>query len=343
MKSLIQLTLGLVFVLAMISVSTAATLTWTTVNDHAVPSSTNQLRAVALASDGQSVYTGFIQMTGGHRRVYRFDTSSPYSLLDTHVSGNDQPKGVATDDRGNVFVGNRISGSGDSFLQSFTSTLSPIATAPQVSPILGGLTVHKSGSNYYAYAVYEGSGLIQRYDVTDPSVMALDTSFGVGGSYSIPGAGDLRGVDVGPDGSIYVASRGDAKVYKVSSDLSTVTFAAVPRAMDVAIYGSRIYATSYNGSSSLIRALNRSDLSFVEDITITTLDGNPYTRGTAEGWSGIDIDANGNVWLADQQYSGSGTNTRDRLLMGSSLTIPEPSSFLLLALCSSVFVVRRRR
>jgi hypothetical protein len=322
----------------------AATLTWTTVLDHAVPSSTNQLRGVALADDDESVYISYIQSTGGNRRVFRHDTDSPYALLNTHVSGNDQPKGVATDDRGNVFVGNRISGTGDSFIQSFTAALSPIASSAQVSPVLGGLTVHKTGATYYAYAVYEGSGLIQRYDVTNPAAMSLDATFGALGSYNIPGATDLRGIEVAADGTLYVASRGDAKVYRVASDLSTVSFAAVPRAMDVALFDGNVYATSYNGVNSLIRVIDAATMSSVEDITITTLDANPYTRGSAEGWSGIDIDDAGYIWLADQQYTGSGTGTRDRLLRGGSL-VPEPSTIALIGLAgvAGLALVRRRQ
>lgn len=323
--------------------ASAAPLTWTTVVDHAVPSSTNQLRSVALSNDENSIYIGYIQTTGGGRRVYQHDTSSPYGLLNTHVSGNDQPKAIATDDRGNVFVGNRISGNADSFIQSFSSSLSSISSTSAASPVIGGLAVHRIGNDYYAYAAYEGSGLIQRYNITNPLAMTLDTSFGTGGSFNISGGTDLRGIEIASDGTIYVASRDANRVWKVSSDLSSASFVTLNRAMDVAIYGNKLYATSYTGANSLIRSYNLSDLSFVENITISTLDGNPYTRGTAEGWSGIDIDSSGNIWLVDQQYSGSSTSTQDRLLLGASLAVPEPGTVALAGLAAFGFAGMRRR
>lgn len=327
----------------------AATLTWTTVLDHEVPSSTNQLRAVALADDEESVYVGYIQMTGGNRRVFQHDTSSPYALLNTHLSGNDQPKGIATDDRGNVYIANRGSGTSSSFIQSFPANLSaPISSTSFTSPVIGGIAVQRIGNSYYAYTVYESDGLIERYDVTNPAAMVLDTSFGNSGQYNIPGANNLRGIEVGPDGSLYVAARNDNSVYKVSSDLNSVETHTLTRPMDVAIFGSQLYVTSYYGTESLIRSLNMSDLSFVEDITITDLDGSPYSRGSSEGWSGIDIDSTGNIWLVDQQYSGSGTNTRDRLLLGASLAgapVPAPGTIALAGLAgvAGLAIVRRRR
>jgi hypothetical protein len=320
----------------------AAPLTWSTVKATA-SGTTNQLRAVALADDDESVYIGYIQTTGGNRRVYQHDTASPYSLLNTHVSGNDQPKGIVADDRGNVFVSNRGSGSTSSFIQSFTSTLSPISSTSFTTPVIGGIAIQKAGATYYAYTVYETGGLIQRYDVTNPAAMTLDATFGTGGSYNIPGGNNLRGIEVGADGSLYIAARDDHRVYKVSSDLTTVTSHTLNRAMDVALYGGNIYATSYAGAGSFIRVIDPATMAFVEDITIATLDGNPYSRGTSEGWSGIDIDGSGNIWLADQAYGSTG-GTQDRLLLGSSLAIPEPSTFALVAMaCFGVVGLRRKQ
>lgn len=328
--------------LACTPLATAASLTWTTAVDHAVPSNTNQLRSLALSNDQASIYVGYIQ-SSGNRRVDQHSTASPYAVLDSHASGGDQPKAIDTDDRGNVFIANRNSGNTNSFLQSFDSALSPISSTSNTSPVVNGLAIHKIGNDYFAYAAFETGGLIQRYNVTNTGAMVLDATFNGSGSFNIPGASDLRGIEVGSDGTIYVASRGGNAVFKVSSDLSTVTSAALTRAMDVAIYGSNLYATSYNGTSSLIRSLSLASLSFVEDITISTLDGNPYSRGSSEGWSGIEIDSAGNIWLADQQYSGSGTGTRDRLIVGKSLAIPEPATLVMLGLASVIAIGGTRR
>jgi hypothetical protein len=312
--------------------SSAATLTWTTGVPDQVGTNTQQVRSVAVSDQlgNNSVYVGFIQRTGGHRRVYRHDSASPYGLLNTHVSGDDQPKGIATDDRGNVFVANRGSGTTSSFIQSFSSTLAPISSTTSTSPVIGGVAIQKSGSTYFAYTVYETGGLIQRYDVTNPAAMTLDTTFGTGGSFNIPGGDNLHGIEVGADGSLYVAARTEGQVWKVSADLSTVASFPLNRAMDVALYGGKVYATSYDGAKSFIRVINAANMAFIEDIDITTLDSNPYTRGSGEGWSGIDIGPDGRIWLADQQYGGAANTSQDRLLVSSSL-IPEPTSLALIA------------
>jgi MYXO-CTERM domain-containing protein len=333
--------------------SNAAPLTWTTAVNQA-STTTNQLRAVALADQlgNDTVYLGYIQDTGSNRRrVNQHSTASPYTMLSQQLSGNSQqPKGIATDDRGNVFVAYRQSGDSTSYIQSFTSDLTiSNDTTTTVSPVVGGIAIQKSGSTYYAYTVYEAGGLVHRYDVTNPSNMTLDTTFGLGGSYNVPLANNLRGIEVGPDGSLYIAARDDSnspnpngRVYKVAADLSSSSFVQLTRAMDVAIFGNHLYATSYNNTNSLIRKLNLSDLSTVDDITIPLLDGNPYSRGASEGWGGIDIDASGRIWLADQHYGSTG-GTQDRLLVSSSL-IPEPTSVVLgLLAIAALFSVRRRR
>jgi hypothetical protein len=344
MKRIFVLSLTTTCFCNLISIASAATLTWTSAVDT-TSSTVNSLRSVDLANDGSSVYIGYIQ-TSGNREIERHDSNIPYALQNVTVSGGNQPKGIATDDRGNVFVAHRGSGTTSSVIQAYSSTLTPGSTTAATTPVIGGLAIQKSGSNYYAYTVYESGGLIQRYDVTNTGAMTLDATFGTAGSYNIPGATDLRGVEVGSDGSLYVASRGDGKVYKVSSDLSTVTSANLNLAMDVAIFGGNVYATSYNGAGSFIRSFALSDLSTVEDIFITTLDGNPYSRGgNGTGWSGIDIGSDGRIWLVDQLYQTSGT-ARDRLIVGTALqAVPEPATLVLagLALLSFVGLARRRK
>jgi hypothetical protein len=308
-----------------------------------VSATTNQLRAVDVADQAgnNSVYLGFIQ-TSANRRIDRINSASPYANLNTHAANLDQPKALASDDRGNVFVGERNSGTNTSNIQAFSATLTPGTTLSVSSPVLGGMDVYKSGSTYYAYAGFEANGEIRRYDVTTPAAPVLDTTFGTGGLYTIAGATDIRGVEIDATGNIFAASRGDGKLYKVAADLSSVTSVNLTRAMDVALFGGRAYVTSYNGTTSFIRVYDATTLAVIEDYTIaaTILDGNAYTRGANEGWGGIDIDSSGRMWLADQHYGSTG-GTQDRLIVSSP--VPEPTAGAVLAAGAVMMVARRRR
>lgn len=319
----------------------AAGIPWTTVHSQA-STTTNQMRGVAVSGQpgNDSVYVTYIQTTGvtPNRRIEQRSTISPYSVLSSFNSV-DQPKGVATDDRGNVFVAYRNSGDTSSYLRAFSSTLTAGTSTAGSSPVIGGIAIQQVGPTYYAYAVYEAGGLVQRYDVTNPGAMTLDLAFNGTGSFNIPGAANLRGIDVAADGTIYVAARSDNRVYKVSSDLSTVTSNTFTRPMDVALYGDKLYATSYNGTNSFLRLLDPATMTTIEDITASTLNGGPYSRGANEGWSGVDVDAQGNIYMADQHF-GSAGGTQDRLLLA---VVPEPASFALAGLAVvGLFVARRR-
>jgi hypothetical protein len=149
-------------------------------------------------------------------------------------------------------------------------------------------------------------------------------------------------MEVADDGTLFVADRDNSKLFKISADLSTVTSVTVASAQDVALYEGKLYVSSYAGTASKIAVLNASDLSFVQDIDITTLDGSAYSRANSEGFAGIDIDSTGHLWLLDENYgSAPGGVVRDRLLVSSA--VPEPSTLGLLVLGGSALLMRRRR
>lgn len=374
--------------------ASAAPLTWTQVYDQSVPSTssetlTRSLRGLALADDDSSIYGGFIQKSlGSGVRQFSLPGGTPGGFYNVNASSNGpsstdhQPKAVATDDRGLVFIGSsKDSTSGDNarvIISSSTLTGTPtVVVLPDIaspgsvtSERVNGLSVVTIGGTRYLYTSREhpNSAYVERYVIggTDATntTLTLDLSFNGTGRINIrnsfAGASDLRGLEVAADGTIYVTSHANDAVYRISSDLSSITRQTVNNAMDLALFDGRVFVTSYNAASSAIFEL----------MGTTTLDilssfdafgyfpRGLYGNENDTGYSGIDIDANGRIYLADQFYvlrrgTPGGTNdvSNDRILVSSPLAllgaggdVPEPAGLaLMLAGLAALAAVRRRR
>ncbi len=299
---------------------TTGPLRWSIAVENATGTNTTQLRAVALSHGAPmaSVYVGFIQSSNAPagRTVRRFSAASPYARLAELGPGVSQPKALALDDRGNVFIGYRYSGTASSELVVASADLAATQGRLDVgSPIIGGIAVRHVGASWFAYVTFEGDGLVRRYDVTDPARMRLDASFGDAGSFTIPAGGELRGADFDADGNLWVASRASGAVFRVSPELRITGTAMLPGAFDVAFFDGRAYVSAYLGAASLVRVLDARTMAPVDDITAAEIG---FTRGAREGYAGLDIDDEGRLWLADEDYDGA-SPVRDRLLVSTPL------------------------
>ncbi len=292
---------------------------WTVAVENATGTSSTQLRAVAVSrTSAPSVYVGFIQTsnTPAGRTVRRYDAAPPYALLGELGPGTSQPKALDTDDRGNVFIAYRYSGTSGSELVSASADLRAVNPHLDVgTPVVGGLCVRREGDAYRAYVTYEGDGLVRRYDITDPARMALDTTFGAGGSFQIPTAGELRGCAFDAEGNLWVASRAGGVVFRVTSDLRVTGTATIAGAFDVAFRGERAYVTAYRGAESSVRVLDARTMAPVDELTPARLG---FARGSREGYAGLDVSADGRLWVADEDYDGA-SPVRDRLLVSPTL------------------------
>jgi hypothetical protein len=278
------------------------------------------MRSIALSSNDATMYTGWIQ--GSSSRAVFLHNAGTGAVSSTFNYGATQPNTLATDDRGNVYAG-----TADSNFQIFNSTLTSSFATQATGAIVEGIDVFRQGASYFAY-VSRSNGTVQRYDVTNVGSPSLDATFGTGGTFTVPGAGQLRGLDVNAAGEVFVAQRDTTgsdragKVYKLTSGTSpTVTSIGVTGAMDVVQFGNKIYVTEYNGTSSAIAVLDASTLVLLD----TWATGIP--RANTEGYAMIDVDSSGRLYLVDQIYGTASGSTLDRVLI--STAVPEPSTIVL--------------
>lgn len=341
---------GRLVVLLALQAAWAAAAPWYVLYDHVGGrQETVSLRALELAHDNATLYTGWLHW-GGQRAVYRHDAFTG-AVLGSYSLGTIQANAIATDDRGYVYIGYGENGSGRMEVRDAT-------LASQVAaPFTGGSTEDVEGlhvwkdpaANYYLYAS-RSNGVVERYDVTNASAPALDASWATGGTFSINDR-QLRGLVVDDDGTVFVTQRDTLGtdrlgfLYRIAPDL-TLTSIPIAGAMDAAIYGGNVYVTQYIGNPSSVAVYDKGDLSFVE----TLFTG--FARDDTYGYSGLDIaDDTGWIYVNDQWYRVEGGGWEalyyDRILTTFPAqqpeAIPEPATVLLLAAGLSCLARARRR
>jgi hypothetical protein len=327
-------------------------------------SQARSLRGLALSADDQHVYGGFIAGTTsaairevgsgvnaamiGNEPV-PFGTNPPYTTgLEARVTTFNQPKGTATDDRGNVYAtlttsSNASNQSWGIYNTSLSSQLSTKSSSNAVASQLSGIAAAKLGGQYFAYVGWK-NGQIERWDVTNAANPVLDAGWGVAGKITlktINANAYLNGLEIADNGDIFVAggllgttSFGDAliRIPAAAAAAGNVTAGTTsstpvggganglggPAAMDVALYGGNAYVTEYLQTNSTIGVFNQSTLASAGIITPPNLAGPSgqtatYNSGTDSGFSGIDISGDGKIYVAEQVYKQYASTTNPAL------------------------------
>jgi hypothetical protein len=344
-----------------------AAVTWQVQSDYRGTSSpasqARSLRGLALSDDDSSIYTGFIQGTSSSavRKLSSGIIAGTIAPGDPDIQGeatiasSRQPKGVATDDRGNVYATLSLNTNSTSqqfriYNSTLTSVVSTTVAGSVAGSQFGGMAVQKLGSDYYLYLGRNGGqGLIERWNVTNPAVPVLDTTWASSGILNLktfnsnqwPNA-FVNGLDIASDGTIYAAGgilgtgRGDS-VFRISPDGSSISRVDVATPMDVVRYGNELYVSQYLGALSTVAVLSESNLNQVNTLTTGFVHG--PAGGTDSGYAGIDVAADGRLYLVDQIYDIQGSTLFDRVLVSSP--VPEPAMAGAMAL-GSLLLVRRR-
>ena len=357
--------LGLAIVGLILGTRAEAGQVWSVLEETSPSVYTRSLRGLALSSNGAVVYGGYIQGTGaGTEQTIGYNSTTGSQLYATGQTIYGQPKGVATDDRGNVYMTLNSASNANTQksaiynstlstkLSSFTSTLGTGQTGQE-----SGLDVVNIGGHYYEYIAFnKGNGTfsgIERLNVDDPTSPFVDTTFGTNGFLNVKtltgdSAAFVNGITIASDGTIYAAggltvgsginTYGDALI-RISSDLSSYSSVSVAGAMDVALWGGNAYVTEYGyklagNDNYSIAVVNLSSFSQIDTLTPTGIPARSSSTGTDSGLSGIAISSTGMLYVGDQLAFGTAaSNAGDRILM-TQLTsaVPEPSSIALMGL-----------
>jgi len=318
------------------------------------PNNWASIRGLALAKDGSDLYWGHTSparadssagLTDNTLNIVRLDRTSTNVL--SHVVSN-QPKALATDDRGFVYT---ITGG---FNQKNTVYVYDAGLTGLVNPgflagdsintkyAIEGLEVLKSGNSYYLYTANRSTGMVYKVDVTDIMNPGAPVLF-----YDLP-ATNARGLTLDSTGAVWVADY-SGKVYKIAPDGLTYASVTVPSETgDVSIYGDFAYVSTY----STVEVLNVADMSLVRSLTNPLP---PYPYGTTYGLGGLDMSADGQLlYVANgNAYStiiGTGPNYTwtDRILtieIPGAAPIPEPLTLLAVGsgLAGLAGYIRRRK
>jgi surface protein len=291
------------------------------------------IRGMALSHDGLSVYTGLIQSPNVGTTSIRKVRSEILAVAGTdhvifgngmpggtggfapvgdnpvYAGGNtgtfqawlnvgNSPEGIATDDRGYVYVA-LTSGIGNANrINIYDSTLSTHIGTVMTGGNPRGVRIHKTGSTYYAYTASTNG--LERYNVTNVGSVTKDNNYN-------PNISGLTNIAIDLDGTVYVT--GNNQVRRISSaGTLTHTSATITNAQGIAVYYNKLYVIKTGSPSQSITVLNKADLSSAgADLSVP--DFGITRSNTVAQFRAIDVNAKGNLYISEENYNGTQNST----------------------------------
>ncbi len=213
-------------------------------------------------------------------------------------------KAIATDDQGRVYAAN-----GNNSIQVFNANLSTqelTITNLAGSTDVEGVATVRQGGQLLLYTSGRDNSTLTRYKLTEAggavTAAAVDTSFGVNGTVSLPAGASLRGVEVDSTGRVWVAGNGTNAVYVVASNGSSYqTIGSIATPMDI----------GFDGTSALITQATQRQISEVDIATLSlesptitvpwaALQLDPTGQSGGGALSGIAVTASGGFYVTNE-------------------------------------------
>ena len=196
-------------------------------------------RGLALSPDGKWLYAGYHHSFNNAGEVRRIALDTPdFDRATVAVLPGVSGKAIATDSSGRVYISN------ESEILVYDATLQRRELIIPTG-VCEGLATTREGKELVLYGTDREDALIRRWVITESGndLTATQKGFGGEGILKVPGAIDLRGIEVDPKGRLWFADLKGNKVFKVDTDGQNLNSIQVMTPMDIAFDNGRCFVT----------------------------------------------------------------------------------------------------
>lgn len=318
-------------------------------------------RGLAVSPDGQYLYAGYNNSYNvGEVRKINIAQRDYIDASVAQVTGV-RGKAIATDDVGRVYL---AEGSSIKIYDAdLTTELWSISGLTKTE----GVTVTRELGQLALYSTDRTNATLTRWTISegagDTVTAATQQGLDGDGQIQVTGASDLRGVEVGQGGRIWMADKGGDKLFRVAADGSNLTSVSVADAMDIGFDDGRALVTQY--TTRTISVLDLETMALLDTLTVpwTQLELDPDGQSSYGATSGIVVlpgvgfyvaneagqtademstygrDDAHSGWVGQKWYTDTMWDDNDPILTA----VPEPTALTLLTVAVLAAVRRRRR